>query len=80
MNAIQIFHQLHLEYLIVSSLRSLDVLFLKNFHGWNRNWDSFVKQRAFLLFHGFLGVSNPIPTKNAVVFQKLPTGYTWISH
>ena len=53
MNAIQIFHQLHLEYLIVSSLRSLDVLFLKNFHGWNRNRDSFVKQRAFCCFMGF---------------------------
>ena len=56
MNFIPLFPQLRFECLIVSTLRSLDVPFLKNFRGLNKNGDQSFKQRAFLLFHGFLGV------------------------
>ena len=52
---------------------SLEVSIFKNVRGLNKNWDQFVKQRAFLLFHGFLGVfeanSNKmqLPLQNCVL-------------
>ena len=74
MNLLPLFPQLHFEYLIASTLWSLEILFFENFRALNRSWDLFVKQRAFLLFHRILCVFEPIPTKNAVISSILPTG------
>ena len=62
MNFIPLVPQLHFEYHIASALRSLGVLFFKNFGGLNKSWDSLVKQRAFLLFQGFLCSFEPVAT------------------
>ena len=75
----QLFPQLRFDYLIVSTLRSLEVLFFKNDRGLNKSWDLFVK-RAFLLFQIFLGVFEANSIKNAVISSKLHTGDTRLSH
>ena len=54
--------------------------FLNKIRDLNIRWNYFVKQRAFLMFHGLLGVLRPIPTKNAVISSKLPTGEIRIRH
>ena len=45
----------------------MEDLFFENFRGLNKSWDSFVQQRAVLLFHVLLFVFEPVPTKNAVI-------------
>ena len=42
----------------------MEVLFHKNVHGLNKNYEEFVKKRAFLLLNGLWGALRPIPTKN----------------
>ena len=63
MNFMPLFPQLHSAYLIASTLRSLEVLFFKNFRGLNKSRDSFVKRQTVLLFHVFLCVFEPVHTK-----------------
>ena len=46
----------------------------------NKKCDLFDKQRDFLLFHGLLGVFEPIPTKNVAISSNLPTVDTRICH
>ena len=51
------FPQFSFEYPIVSTVRSLEVLFFEIFRRVNKSWNYFVKQRVFLmLFHGFLDI------------------------
>ena len=49
----------------------MEVLFFKNFRSLNKNWDEFVKKRAFLLFDGFLGAFEANFNKNAFIVSKL---------
>ena len=49
---------------IDSTIRSFEVSFFKNVRGLNKNRDKFVKQRAFLLFHGCLGAFGANSNKN----------------
>ena len=78
MNVIPLFHQLRFEYLFNSTLRSLGVLFARNFRGLDKKLG---QKHAFLLFNGILGVFEADSNKKgSYFFSKLPTGDTRISH
>ena len=63
------FLQLRLEYLIISTLRSLEVLFFNNFRDLNKNWDLFVKQRTCFVVSRIFGFLRPIPTKKQLFLE-----------
>ena len=75
MNFIPLFLQLRFESLIVSTLRSLEVLLFKIFRGLNKTGICFSNNVHFCCFMDFCMFLRPIPTKNAVISSKSPTFY-----
>ena len=45
----------------------MEVLFYKNVHGLNKNYEQIVKKCAFLLLNGFWGALRPITNSNQKV-------------